>query len=537
MKNKLYQPFSSSTDFSEFDHIIIGSGMGGLTTAVWLAKAGKKVAVLERHYVPGGFTHSFKRKKGYQWDVGVHYVGNVGENGVLKNLFNHLTNSKLEWESMGEVYDVIHMGGDTYNFKAGKENFRRQLKDYFPEDKEAIDKYFTLLEKSNKLGSAFFFEKTFEPFLSKSVGWIIKKMVTKYSQKTTYQVLSSITTNEKLINVLCAQCGNYGLSPKKSSFTAHAMVISHFLEGGFYPKGGAPEISLKTIETLNAFGGKVFINAEVNKINTKNNTVTGIVVNDTLVPCKSVISTIGVRNTFTKLLTIKDKKRCGYNLKKIKPSTSHLCLYIGLNKSDKDLNLPKHNVWFHKSYSIDQNLEPKTIASSANNFAYISFPSAKDAIWKKDNPNKATIQALSVGNFDWFSEYEEKPWMKRGEEYEALKKQFEDSMLQKVLQFFPQIEEHIDVIEVSTPLSTKHFSNYQNGEIYGLEHTPERFSLPFLRFTTKIKGLRLAGQDITLVGVAGAIISGMLCATTILKFKSWKAFKNIKKSNEELLAK
>jgi hypothetical protein len=60
-----------------FDSIVIGSGMGGMTVAALLARhAGQRVLVLERHYTPGGFTHSFRRP-GYEWDVGVHYVGRV----------------------------------------------------------------------------------------------------------------------------------------------------------------------------------------------------------------------------------------------------------------------------------------------------------------------------------------------------------------------------------------------------------------------------------------------------------------------------
>ena len=64
---------------SDYDVIIIGSGMSGLTSAAILAKEGKKVLVLERHYTAGGFTHVFKRP-GYEWDVGIHYVGEMGRN-------------------------------------------------------------------------------------------------------------------------------------------------------------------------------------------------------------------------------------------------------------------------------------------------------------------------------------------------------------------------------------------------------------------------------------------------------------------------
>src|SRR5210317_349002 len=94
----------------KFDTIIIGSGMGGLATAAILAKEGQKVLVLERHYTPGGFTHVFKRK-GYEWDVGIHYIGEMQrETSLLKKLFDYITNGELKWADMGDIYDRVIIG-------------------------------------------------------------------------------------------------------------------------------------------------------------------------------------------------------------------------------------------------------------------------------------------------------------------------------------------------------------------------------------------------------------------------------------------
>lgn len=533
MSKKTYERFSSEIDFSQFDHFVIGSGIGGLTTATWLAKAGHKVAVLERHYVPGGFTHNFKRKDGFQWDVGVHYVGNVGEGSSLEGMFGFLTNDKLEWESMGEVYDVVYIGDQKFEFKAGKENFRKQMHEYFPDEKTAIDTYLRLIEKANKRGAAFFFEKVFEPWLSRSVGHIFRRRYAKYSQRTTWDVLNDLTNNELLIAVLCGQCGNYGLSPKYSSFAAHAMVISHFMEGGYYPKGGADQISNKTIDVLHSLGSRVFINAEVDEIVVKANKVTGIIVNNTLIPCSSVISNIGVNNTFKDLLSETAQRKCKFDLQNVGPASGHICLYLGLDKSCESLQLPKYNVWYYANEQTDTLIENTTLSEAPKTFAYISFPSAKDSQWDIEHPNTATIQAISVGKYKWFKNFEDQPWRNREIAYKTLKKEFESSMLETLYKLFPQINGHVKVSEVSTPLSTKHFSNYKSGEIYGLAHTPERFSLPFLRPKTKIKGLKLVGQDITLVGVAGAMLSGILCATTILKFRSRHLFKEIRRQKNK----
>lgn len=532
MNRKIHKRYTPEIDFSGFDHIVIGSGMGGLTAATWLAKGGDKVAILERHYVPGGYTHSFKRKQGFQWDVGVHYVGNMSDDEELKRLFDFLSDGTLEWKSMGEVYDVLNIGKDRYEFKAGIENQKEQLKGYFPEESLAIDNYFKLLNKVNKRGGAFFMEKMAPPIISKSIGWIFRKRYFKYANLSTKEVLNGLTNNQRLIAVLCAQFGNYGLPPKYSSFGVHAMVIGHFLKGGYYPNGGAEQICYKTMEVLEKHGCTVYTHADVEEIVTDEKRVKGLRIGERFIPCDSVISNVGVNNTFNKLLSEVDRKRCGFDLQGISPSSAHLCLYIGLDKSDEELNLPKYNVWNFNDDDYDRFFDEANLESTQDKFAYISFPSAKDEEWRERNPGKATIQALTIGRYDWFSQYEDQPWMKREEAYQKLKKNFEDAMLDKLYKLFPQIKGHVVVTEVSTPLSTRHFSNYQNGEIYGLEHSPKRYSLPFLRPETKIKGLRLVGQDITTVGVAGAMMSGMICAITILKFRVFKLFRDMGKSGD-----
>ena len=189
-----------------YDVIVIGSGMGGLTTAALLSKAGKKVLVLEQHYTAGGFTHSYSRK-GYEWDVGVHYIGDVHkEYSPLRKMYDLITDGELKWAYMDEVYDRIIIKDKEYKFKAGVEKFKEELLKDFPSEKEAIEKYLDLIRDVNLFGMPALIAQRMSPeFLSGVTSYITEPVVKKYFGRTTLEVLSSLTSDNKLIAVLSGQ--------------------------------------------------------------------------------------------------------------------------------------------------------------------------------------------------------------------------------------------------------------------------------------------------------------------------------------------
>ena len=228
MVGKTYHSFikEGGVEKTQFDAIVIGSGTGGLSVASLLAKEGKKVLVLEQHYVIGGYTHSFKRK-GYVWDVGLHYVGQVHIDGTLLNkVFRYISNDELKWAPLDNVYDRAVFGDTEYEFPTGKENLKAMFKEHFPseEDGISIDKYFELLEEVRTVGPGYFAEKVIPPFFAKIFGNMLRRKVLKISDQTTLEVLQGITKNEKLIGVLTAQYGDYGLLPSKSSWYMHSLL-------------------------------------------------------------------------------------------------------------------------------------------------------------------------------------------------------------------------------------------------------------------------------------------------------------------------
>ena len=234
MSKELYKSFKGHDE--TWDAIVIGSGMGGMSVASILSKEGKKVLLLEQHYEIGGYTHAFKRK-GYEWDVGLHYVGQVHIPGTsLNKVFRYITDEKLEWAPLDDIYDRAVFGDKEFHFVRGRENLKANLKEWFPDEKDqkSINAYFELLDEVANLGIGYYADKVLPPPVSKVIGPLLRKKFLSYSDKTTLEVLRELTDNEKLIGVLTAQYGDYGLIPTKSSFYMHAILANHYMDGGAY---------------------------------------------------------------------------------------------------------------------------------------------------------------------------------------------------------------------------------------------------------------------------------------------------------------
>jgi all-trans-retinol 13,14-reductase len=144
---------------------------------------------------------------------------------------------------------------------------------------------------------------------------------------------------------------------------------------------------------------------------------------------------------------------------------------------------------------------------------YLSFPSAKDPDWPNRYPGKSSIDIITLMPYGVFKKWSDTPWKKRGDDYEKIKEDIAQRLLKVLYKQLPQVEGKIQCYELSTPLTTQHFVNYKNGEVYGLAHGPSRFRQPFLTPRTPIKNFYLTGQDIVTAGVGGALFSGVL--TTI----------------------
>ena len=516
-----------------YDAIVIGSGIGGLTTAALLAKLGKRVCVLEQHYTAGGYTHSYERE-GYEWDVGVHYIGEVHKPwSMIRRVFDVISDGNLDWAPMDAHYDRIILGDKTYDYVAGREAFKAEIKRHFPAEAAAIDRYVDLLSEVSAKVPRFFAGQA----LPRSLGVLYSKLrrywLPDYFFKPTLEVLEGLTDNRELIGLLTAQWGDYGLPPAQAAFVMHAMVAKHYITGGNYPVGGAIRIAETIIPVIEAAGGQVFTYAGVDKIIVENGRAVGVRLQKDGVELRApqIVSCAGLIPTYTRLIPadVAAQHNLLAPLQQVDPSAATLCLYAGFKGSAAELGLPKTNYWVYPSFDHDANISAfKNSADAPMPLIYMSFPSAKDPSWDARYPNKATVEIVAATLPARFAQWQGSTWGKRGADYEALKAELTEHLLETLYQHQPQLRGQLDFCELATPLSTEWFQWNVQGEIYGIDHTVKRFDQHWIHSQTPIKGLYLTGADTVTAGVGGALMAGVLTASRMLGWRGYRVGRLLK---------
>ncbi len=345
-----------------------------------------------------------------------------------------------------------------------------------------------------------------------------------HARRTTKQVLDGLTSDARLKAVLAAQWGDYGLPPGQSSFAAHAIITKHYFNGGSYPVGGAGRIADAVWPVVAREGGALLVDAEVARIDVRERRVTGVtLVNGQSFRAPIVISDAGVTNTVE---LVPADARAGVGPLAAVPaalprSTAHLALYVGLKRP---VSTTAGNLWIFPDTDHDANVARSAAdPEAAFPLVYVSWPSAKDPTFAERLGSRATVDVITMVPFAWFDRWRDTRWRHRAAEYESFKTRLTDRLLDTLCAQVPEVRALVDVAELSTPLSTRHFGNYRQGEIYGLAHSPARFAARALRPQTGIGGLFLTGQDISLCGFMGALAGSYMCASAVLRRNAFAA--------------
>lgn len=542
----------------KYDVIFIGSGIGSLAAASLLSQWEKKrCLILEKHWQAGGYTHVFKRKKKYVWDVGLHYVGQIAKGEQIRTVFDTITQGKLDWYRMPDVFDKFVYPDTTFGHRTGVENFRADLEAMFPKEKDNIAQYFqdiqdvliwfqrTEIGKNLPLGL-----KWLIPFIKKDV---------PYALMTTEAYLKQRFDDVKLRSLVASQWGDFGLPPSQSAFAIHAILVNHFFNGSAYPVGSSEAIADSIIPVIEAAGGKIMTSHAVEEIIVENGKAKGVRVKN-LRPAEGntdtvstftapvIVSCAGVYNTYVKLLKAPetaDFKQRILDFNKRNPPVSHISVYLALKDSPKKLNLHGENHWIYDSWDHEETYANRVnwVSRGRPPMAYLSTPSLKDP--KAGAHGRAgadagtdalgasagahTAEIITFAPYGEYAKWKDQPWHKRDAEYKALKEKAAQQLIAFVDERYKGFADLVDFYEVSTPITTEHMTDHDQGAIYGLACTPERFDVdksPWCQVHTPVKNLYLTGADSTSLGIAGAMMGGV--ATCAHLMKPWRLPKLLK---------
>ncbi|MFX0153415.1 MAG: phytoene desaturase family protein [Candidatus Hodarchaeota archaeon] len=505
--------FDESKVVDTYPIIIIGAGLGGLGAACQLASLGKKVLLLEKHNVPGGFASSFVRGR-FEFESALHELSDIGTAENKGSLYRFLERvgvipDKIEFKQIPEFYRSVFMDGYDVTLPIGLEDYTEKLTELFPSDRKGIEEFIDVCEKV--LDGIMFMVKRRGKYtpaeMLKEHPWLVR-----VSGLTLLELLKRFFTNKRLIAIVSQLWGYLGVPPSRlNAYGYTAMLITFLKWGAVYPVGRSHALTTAIVKTLEELGCEIRFNALVNRILVQNGRTIGVeLLNGDVYRCKAVISNVNPICTTMKMLP-KDVVPDAYKKEIYAPEIgpSAFSVYLGLNASHKDLGLNAHEMAISETDDMDIAYEtftriepPKYLVAGCYNHVYedISPPGT----------TQLCLTTLQMG----------KLWQSISpDQYYKVKDYIADKMVDLVEQTIcPNVREYIEVAEAATPLTYYRYSKNLEGAIYG--YTQDLLNGPTLRLKSRgpIPGLYQCGAWTNVGGgFSASLLSGRIAAGMYLR--------------------
>jgi all-trans-retinol 13,14-reductase len=497
---------------ADYDAIIIGSGAGGLSAALKLARCKHSVMLLEAMPSFGGYLNPFRRK-GYTFDTGLHYLGELG----IGDRFWRLLDELGVIESITFV-ELKPDGFDRYVFPdyelrvcKGKEQFIERLINDFPREERGIRKFFKVFEKIIKAGEA---SRSMGIGALKMLGFILRHPVMmKYSRAPYQKLLNAVTSDRRLQAALAAPCGDYGVPPAEASAIIAAMVWAHYLKGAYYPCGGSGALRDAFVKGLQDHGAELKKNSRVVSIDKPGTEFMIETASGERYTARVVISDADPVITLGTLVnpelvpsSIKRK------VMRMRPSGGSFYAFIGTDLDLPSIGITDENIIHYDGYDINKLYKQWPVSTPPEAFPmfFITSPSVKDPEGGHAPEGCHTIEIITGASYQLFERWANLPSMKRGEEYKGLKEKIGERLIAAAEQYIPTLSKHIDFVEYATPLSNEYWVNAVRGGNCGPDQTPDQVGTGrFITFTAGIAGLFLAGAGTMGGGVMPCVESGI----------------------------
>lgn len=507
---------------NDFDSIIIGSGAGGLSAAICLARAGHKVAVIEQHYVPGGWCHSFY-VDGHRFSPGVHYVGLVDKGESTSILYEGLgiANDLVFFRMNPDAYEHCWIGNERIDMPARKELLYEKLSTRFPAEKKGLKKYLDLVVNMSREIQLIpkmkgFWDNITIPYRTRHLG--------KYGLFSLKRVIGWHIKDPLLQKVLNIQCGDHGLPPSKASFPLHCALMDHYLQGGFYPMGGGAAIVKSMTKAIKKHGGEVQTGQAVQRIlvekqaGSRKYRATGIELpGGKVLRAKNIISNTDPGNTYRMVGLEHLSKKLRGKLAKTKYSITSLMFFLTVEMDLRKAGLDSGNIWLMPNRDLDELYHELATVDllESDEWAtlFISCSSLKDPTGY--NGREHTLEIVTFIDYDHFKKH-----IPEGNDYSSEYQQFKEKLCRKMLvsmeKVVPGISDHIVHMDLGTPTTNEFYLNSTRGNVYGTEKGFFQTGPFSYTAQTEIENLFMCGASIMAHGVAGSAYSGVNAAAKIL---------------------
>ncbi|MEJ2169491.1 MAG: NAD(P)/FAD-dependent oxidoreductase [Desulfobacterales bacterium] len=493
----------------KYDVVVIGAGNGGLTAAARLAQAGVNVLLLERHNIPGGAATSFCRGR-FEFEVALHQLSGLGtpeKPGLLRLELDKLgAMADLEFVEISDLYHVATADGFRLTLKTNRDETIAVLKDRFPHQKDAIGRYFDLMAgfASDMIG-AFIFK---DPAPSREK----YPHLYQYALRNSKEILDEYFSDPLLKAVLSVYWGYLGVPPTRLAFGYLCMVLFQYMEfKPFHVKGGSQALSNAILNKFVSNGGTVRFNCGANKIMVRDGRIKGVVTADgDEIEAQYVVSNVSPIAVYSHLV---DREHVPpevlAEMKSRNLSTSAFTLFIGFDCDPDQLGIEESTNFLMRSTDIsDGLLDRMNRLDITDELMVLSCYDVTDPDFSPPGTCQANVVTLKYGE----------PWLRiPPRRYHDVKFRCADAMLQRVYEIYPEARNHIEEIEVGTPLTHMRYLGHPLGAIYGYEMLTKDSLFFQPGRHSPIQGLFFAGGWAGDNGFEPTLRSGISAAKSIIK--------------------